>query len=173
MIGGDIVCLRPWRESDINFLGELRNDVAIQSQLLSRVRGSSRVQIHDWIQKFSSSNDRLFFVIARCQDNEPVGFVQVTEIDYIDRRGELGICIGRQYQGRRYGTEAVSLISTYLAKHWNYRKLYLRVRSDNFRAYHLYQASGFRECGRLISHVFIEGHWHDVALMELLFEGNN
>ena len=42
MIDGMVVRLRGWQESDLEVITEMRNDLALQAQLLARTRGSAR-----------------------------------------------------------------------------------------------------------------------------------
>ncbi len=168
MIEGRYLRLRPWIDSDIPALTALRNDISIQAQLLSRTRGSNPIQIRDWLNDRSSHNDRLFYVIAESATNRCGGFLQIDKINLLDRRAELGICVLPDFQGRGFAKEAISLVKGHLVAYWNLRKLNLSVRADNTVARRAYHKIGFQECGQLRSHVFLEGDWHDVVLMEWL-----
>jgi len=171
VIEGRYMRLRPWIDSDIPALTALRNDISIQAQLLSRTRGSSPMQIRDWLSARSSHNDRLFYVIAESATDRCGGFLQIDKLNFLDRRAELGICVLPDFRGRGFAKEAISLVKGYLVAYWNLRKLNLSVRADNAVARQVYCKIGFRECGRLRSHVFVEGNWHDVVLMEWLLDG--
>lgn len=167
MIEGVSICLRPWKEADVPVMMDVRNDVALQAQLLARVRGSDDAQVRRWLQDRSSGADSLLFIVADRQSDAAIGFVQLTGIDTIDRRAELGICLVRQWQGRGAGTEALRLMFPYLRESRGLRKLSLRVRSDNVGAIRCYRSVGFEECGCLREHVYLEGTWHDLVLMDI------
>lgn len=166
MLEGASVRLRPWGEPDVPALMDLRNDVALQAQLLARVRGSGPEQVRTWLKDRSAGAGSLLFVIADRSDDTTLGFVQVTDLDLADRRGELGICLRREAQGRGAGTETIGLLLPYLRSVWNLHKLVLRVRADNAGAIRCYVKAGFAECGRFHEHVFIDGVWCDLVLME-------
>lgn len=168
MIEGDRLRLRPWREDDLSALTALRNDLATQAQLLARARGSDPVQLRDWLHARTSLAGRLFFVIADRLSDECSGYLQLDELDFVDRRAELGICLGVEMRGRGLGSEAIALVLRHLVRNWNLRKVHLRVRADNALARACYRKLGFQECGRLRAHVYLEGAWHDVVMMELL-----
>jgi RimJ/RimL family protein N-acetyltransferase len=170
MIEGSRVRLRPWRENDLDALTALRNDVATQAQLLARARGSDPVQVREWLHARAASADRIFFVIADRETDRCLGFLQVADFDTVDRRAEFGICLSTTTRGQGKGGEALTLAMQHLVQLWNLRKLSLRVRADNRSAQNCYRKLGFRECGRLEAHVFLEGRWQDVVLMELLIE---
>jgi RimJ/RimL family protein N-acetyltransferase len=172
MIEGHQLRLRPWSETDLPTLTALRNDVATQAQLLARARGNDPIQVRDWLHARTAHSDRIFYVIALRDTNHCVGFLQVVDFDPVDRRAEFGICLLSETRRRGFGGEALELAMAHLVQHWNLRKLSLRVRGDNAVARGCYRKLGFEECGRLHSHVYLDGAWQDVVLMEKLLEGS-
>lgn len=103
MLKSATISLRPWQDADLPILTEMRNDVVLQSQLLARARGSRSEQVREWLQSRSSQNDRMLFIIADCQDNQAQGFIQLNELNLIDRHADLGICLSTQARGRGLG----------------------------------------------------------------------
>ena len=166
MLKSATISLRPWQDTDLPILTEMRNDVVLQSKLLARARGSRSEQVREWLQSRSSQNDRMLFIIADCQDNQAQGFIQLNELNLIDRHADLGICLSTQARGRGLGGQAIALLAQYLRDQWSLRKLCLSVRADNTAALRCYEKLGFKRCGLLRQHVFIEGRWQDVVLME-------
>lgn len=162
--------LRPWRDGDVPFLMRLRNDIPLQAQLLARARGSDEAQVRGWLQDRTLPPARLFLVIADATTDATLGFVQVSDLDPLDRRGELGIGLASEAQGSGHGGRALSLLLEHLRATRGLRKMSLRVRSDNERAIRCYERAGFVRCGLLRSHVHIENAWRDVMLMECLLE---
>ncbi|MBK6961251.1 MAG: GNAT family N-acetyltransferase [Gammaproteobacteria bacterium] len=71
----------------------------------------------------------MFFIVADRATDATLGFLQITDMDLIDRRAELGICLIRESQRRGIGSESLHLVSAYLRDIWNCRKLSLRVRA--------------------------------------------
>lgn len=166
MISSSRLRLRAWQEGDVADLVRLRNDIDLQAALLSRVRGSTPEQVRLWLQDRSRSIDGLFFIIADAQSDRVQGYLQFTDCDQIDQRAELGICIAPTAQGQGIGREALSLVLPFLRDTWGARKVVLRVRSDNKSAIRLYENIGFERCGTFREHVFVDGRWYDVILME-------
>ena len=166
MLKSATISLRPWQDADLPILTELRNDVALQAQLLARARGSRPEQVREWLQSRSCQQDRMLLIIADCQDNQAQGFIQLNELNLIDRRADLGICLSAQARGRGLGGQAIGLLAQYLRDQWNLHKLGLSVRADNAAALRCYEKLGFTRCGLLRQHVFIEGRWQDIVLME-------
>ena len=166
MIEGHSIRLRPWLEDDLPTLSTLRNDIALQAQLLTRVRGNRLNQVREWLELRSEQADCLMFIIAGLDANNVLGFIQVSNLDYINGHADLGICMISQSRGKGFGGEAIDLFACYLRDQWHLRKINLRVRSDNVSAIRCYEKVGFQHCGQLRKHIFIDGCWHDVKLME-------
>ncbi len=164
------IVLRAWRDVDVELLTVLRNDRHLQSLLLARVRGSDEAQVRQWLRERTSGADSLFFVVAESPADRCIGYVQLAAIDWVDRNGDLGICLAPAHQGQGVGTRALTLAIDALRRTWGIRKISLRVRSDNLRAIRCYERFGFAHCGLQRRHVNLDGAWLDVVLMELFVD---
>jgi RimJ/RimL family protein N-acetyltransferase len=81
---------------------------------------------------------------------------------------ELGIGIGdRDYWGRGYGREAVSLLVDYGFRMHNLRKIWLTAHGSNERAIRSYLAAGFVEEGRQREQTWSGGRYEDLVLMAI------
>lgn len=169
MLEGVHVNLRPWRINDLPMLTAVRNDVVLQGQLLGRPRGSTSEQVQQWLEGFAKDPHSIFMVIADKSD-AMMGFIQVKHIDTLNRSAEIGIGMLGQKTGKGFGTESIRLIAQYLKHNWNLRKIILQVRSDNSVAMSAYKKLGFASCGQYREHVFIEGQWRDISMMELFVQ---
>lgn len=167
MIEGSQIRLRPWRDDDLPSLTAWRNDVALQAQLMSRPRGSDVAKVRSWLEGRTASADRLFLIAATRVDDAAIGYVQIENLNLVDRCGELGICLAPARQHKGYGTEAIRLAAEYMRANWELRKICLRVLAENQCAIKCYTKCGFVECGRLHQHFLADGRWNDVLLMEL------
>jgi RimJ/RimL family protein N-acetyltransferase len=163
--------LRPWQDADLSVLTELRNDIAIQAQLLARARGSRSEQVREWLQRYGGQSDRFLLIIAARETDETLGFTQVTDMNSLDGHADVGICLIKQAQGRGLCKHVLDLLGDHLCSHWHLRKLNLRVRADNIPALRCYEKAGFERCGLLRRHIFIDDHWQDVVLMERFLAG--
>jgi diamine N-acetyltransferase len=167
MIDGASIRLRAWRDQDVPVMRVLRNDVALQAQLLARARGSDDSQVRRWLEERSTGDESLLYIIADRENDAALGYLQLTGIDPIDRRAELGICLAPQAQGRHVGRDSLLLLLPHVQETRNLRKVSLRVRADNLSAIRCYQNVGFKQCGLLREHVHIDGAWQDLVLMEI------
>ena len=166
MIEGSRIRLRDWSEADLSALTAWRNDVALQRQLLARVRGSSVDQVREWARERSRGPSSLLQVIATREADQPIGYVQLVGIDDLDQCGDMGICIEPRSQGAGVGREVLSLLIAHACQWRALRKLELRVRADNARAIRCYESVGFIRCGALHARAFVDGAYEDVILME-------
>lgn len=95
------------------------------------------------------------FMLCAYDRDRPVGNVSIRAIGphiKVRHRGGLGISVIREYWSAGLGTvlmeEAIRL-----ARELSYEQVELGVYSDNERARHLYEKTGFRPCGA-IPHAF-------------------
>jgi RimJ/RimL family protein N-acetyltransferase len=167
VIEGLSIRLRPWRESDVDSVMSLRNDVALQAKLLARALGSDESQVRQWLVHRSGKDSGILWIIADRTTDAALGYLQITGIDPEDRNADLGICLAPAAQGKGLGSEALRLALANLRDTYGLRKINLRVRADNQPAIRCYTRLGFEQCGLLKAHVRIAGQWLDVVLMEL------
>lgn len=165
------VHLRRWREQDLSLLVRLRNDVALQAQLLARARGSDEAKVRAWLAAREAAG-AVLLMVADAASGRGMGYVQAVDIDRDDGRADIGICLEPDSQGQGLGGEALHLLIAHLRDAEGLGKVTLRVRADNERAIRCYLGHGFRECGRLRAHARFEGRWIDVVLMEQFLDPN-
>jgi len=158
--------LRAPEASDVPFLRALRNDVALQTQLLSLPRPNSDDRVREWIGSLARDEASLFFIIHAVAEAAPVGFIQVREMHMVHRRGVLGICLAEAARGQGHGSAAMEMMEDFARRVFGLRKLTLQVLASNTEAVRLYERSGYTTVGVLRGHFMNGGFFHDVALME-------
>lgn len=166
MLQGERLVLREWRESDLQTLALLRNDVELQTLLMARARPNSIEKVRGWLSERSSRDDMAFFIAAARADDTVYGYLQVANIDRYNEIGELGICLAHNVQGNGLAREACQLLDPYLRQVLGLRKLILRVLASNARAVSFYRKNGYRQVGKLERHFRINDQYHDVLIME-------
>ncbi|SFS05904.1 diamine N-acetyltransferase [Dyella sp. OK004] len=166
MLQGERLVLREWRESDLQDLALLRNDVELQALLMARAKPNSIERVRHWLSERTSREEMSFFVAAARVDDAVLGYLQIANIDRYNEVGELGICLAHGAQGNGLAREACQLLEPYLRQVLGLRKLTLQVLASNERAVSFYRKSGYREVGRLEQHFHFNGQYHDVLVME-------
>lgn len=166
MLQGNRLILREWRESDLEALTLLRNDIDLQAQLMSQAKPNSVERVRLWLIERSSRDDMVFFIAAAYADDAVLGYLQVANLNSFHGIGELGICFSPAAQGKHLAMEACQLLETYLRRTLGIRKLTLKVLADNTRAVKFYLNAGYREVGSMRQHFRIGEKHQDVLIME-------
>jgi RimJ/RimL family protein N-acetyltransferase len=87
-------------------------------------------------------------VIGITADGEAVGLALVRNLDEEPACYDLQqFMIDRRYQGKGYGTEALKLILSNLAKEGRYDSAEVCVKKDDAAALHVYEKTGFIDTG--------------------------
>ena len=170
MLQGKLVRLRGITREDLPRLLEFNNNLEVElagggdpptPQSLERLQAE-----HDQEASKGGRNGPVFAIEA---DGKFIGQCALFNINTIAQTGELGITIGdAAYWGRGYGRESIGLLVEYAFIHRNFHKVWLQVHASNLRAQRAYAACGFREEGRLRSHVWSNGQYDDLVIMGLL-----
>jgi RimJ/RimL family protein N-acetyltransferase len=157
-------------EEDLALLFDMLNDAPLQSLLIGLAKPRSREMVKAWLDdKLNDPNMR--FLIA-ADGEQATGYVQLANIDWINRVGTLGICIAEQQRGLGQGAAAVKLLHDYARFSLNLRKIILAVRGDNEAAIKLYEKLGYRLAGAWKEHVWAGAAYCDVVLMEFFLDGS-
>lgn len=165
MLRGSRIELRAWREDDLPALLAMRNDLALQSLLITQARPNSEEKVRRWLIDKSAREDGVFFVIAALDNQCCLGYLQLSDMHSLHGTAELGICLSPDAQGQGTGREALGLLEDYVRRVFSLRKIVLRVRAD-IPAASFYPRLGYREVGCFQEHVYVNGHYLDVLLME-------
>ncbi len=166
MLRGDKVTLRPWRDDDVPFFVELRNDVQTQTALLAAPRPNTPDRVADWLNRRSDADDAAFFVIADNAGDTACGFIELREIDTLNRNGYLGIALAESVRGQGFAVEAMTLLEDYARSIFNLHKICLHVLAANGPDVKLYERCGYETAGVMREHFYRKGAYHDVAIME-------
>lgn len=151
---------------DNKFLIKIRNDIELQCMLMSRPKPNNISKIETWVNQKLSDTHVIFFVIADAVSGSPVGYIQLDEIDFINRKCKLGVCIDSPYQGQGYATDAFVLLESYVKKIFSIRKIAISVLLNNKRAISFYEKMMYRTVGLLQEDFYLDNEFHDVLLME-------
>lgn len=85
-------------------------------------------------------NKRSFMIYACTEDEEPVGYVNVLDLEV--EAEILRICVAKPYRNRGMGKKLLQFVIDY-CKEEKYDKIFLEVKSTNKIAIDLYERMGF------------------------------
>ncbi len=170
MLRGEKVTLRAVTRDDLPRLLDFYNDVEVElagGGDPPRPTTLERLQRDFDREAAEPPRDKTDFAIEA--DGNFIGHCGLFHIDETARHGELGITIGdKDYWGRGYGREAVSLLLDYAFRLRNLRRVWLEVHASNERAIRAYRSCGFVEEGRMREHIWLGGRYLDNVLMGVL-----
>jgi RimJ/RimL family protein N-acetyltransferase len=105
------------------------------------------------------------------QDGNHIGWVDLKNVDRLNKHAELGIAIGdKRYWGKGYGLSAMRKMLEYGFMQMDLNKIWLRVEVDNEKAIRSYKRIGYVEEGILRQDRLRKGVFVDRLRMSILKE---
>jgi RimJ/RimL family protein N-acetyltransferase len=99
---------------------------------------------------------------------ELIGWIELRDISWRRRTGELRVCLGaKNLWGRGFGTAAVRGFVAQVFRRWGMNEIYLRVATWNRRAIRAYEKCGFRRTALLRAGRRSRDGLEDLLLMTL------
>jgi diamine N-acetyltransferase len=160
----DTLILRPLEREDLRFVHELDNNESVMHYWFEEPY-EAFVELADLYDRHIHDQSERRFIAE--VGGEPVGLVELVEINHIHRRAEFQIIIAPAHQGKGHATAGTRLAMDYAFTVLNLYKLYLIVDCDNARAVSVYTKLGFIEEGRLRDEFFVDGEYRDVLRMAI------
>src|SRR5690625_2159211 len=120
-------------------------------------------------QVILDSHNAKSYLLVEKENEQSIGIVSLTNIDYKNRNAECIIDIGeKDYWGKGFGSEGLMLLLDYAFYEMNLHRVSLRVFSFNERAIRMYTKLGFSQEGNSRQSLFRDGKWHDIVHMGIL-----
>ena len=118
--------------------------------------------------ELAGDDDNVVFIVD--VEGEVAGAIQYyEELDPWYRHASIDIYLATAHQGHGIGTEAVTLLATYLVDERGHHRITIDPAADNSQAIRSYEKVGFRAVGVMRSYERrADGSWHDGLLMDLL-----
>ncbi|MDD4096326.1 MAG: GNAT family protein [Oscillospiraceae bacterium] len=167
-IKGKRVFLRAVEISDRDVLLSIINDENIENGLGGWSFPVSELQQEDWIRSLKLNDKTLRCMIVSNADNQAVGTVILSDIDYKNGTAEIHIKIMDQGQGKGFGSESISLLASYAFNELRLNCIYAYVNSYNEASQTLFEKQGFIKDGDLRGRIFKRGQFHNVYSYSLL-----
>ena len=168
-LSGDRVRLRELRETDYEFMVDLRNDLATQ--------GWSRTLPPDYTvgmyrrryeaREFSFRRTDATFIVEELDGSRRVGYCGYSGL--VDRHSaQIGVALLQEYHGRGYAHEVNELLLRLLFDEMGVHKVTLWTHTGNQAAVRSAERLGFTIASRFREAVFKGGRHHDNLHMDLL-----
>ncbi len=120
-----------------------------------------------WFERISVDASCRYWIIM-CEE-APIGVLNLAQIDGVNRRCSAGYYVGEEAY-RSLGAMIPAYLYNYVFKVMGFHKIYGEVMADNARVLQIHALHGYRQVGTYKDHVFKEGRFYDVVLVELLSE---
>lgn len=154
-----LITLRCTKESDLDFV-------------ISAEREPDNAQyVGQWTREQHMSvfykKDIFHILVEDLITCKPVGYVIISGLENTSHSIELKrlvIC----NKGRGLGRETIRLIKKIAFEQMNAHRLWLDVRSKNYKAQKLYKSEGFKEEGILREAIFYNGDYESLIVMSIL-----
>ena len=174
MLIGKNIKLRALRMEDLDYINAWRNDLKNKIMSQGFRLPITKVQDENWLkQKMSNtSSNEVYFIIESINDANPIGLIQLTEIDYISGLATWGLIIGDKNQrGKGYSKEAAILLFKYAFNMLNLNKIIGYPILYNDATIKMHKSIGiFKEEGILNKHYYLNGEYHDILILSVFRE---
>ncbi len=162
--------LRAFEKEDLEIvLGWVNDEEVTQYLSDSLIYPVSRTDEVKWLESISNANHKEKVLAIETMSGKLIGSVGLTNINWVERKAEMGIMIGEKDQWNKgYGSEAVREILRLAFEKMNLNRIYLRVFENNPRAIKVYERCGFRREGVLRHDHFRGQRYFDTIIMGIL-----
>lgn len=168
---GNSITLRRLEKNDIEKFKEIESNMENRLLMNDGIPFPPTDADHDkFINGISADKDDYMFAVELIDEKIFIGTIAVYLINWKNSTCHVGISMASDYQGKGFGTEAMSVMLDYIFNYININKIKLSVFSFNKRAILSYEKCGFKHEGVLKEEIFRFGHNHDVFLMAILRE---
>ncbi|WP_339216946.1 GNAT family protein [Ornithinibacillus sp. FSL M8-0202] len=164
------VKLRKMEVEDIELYHTWRNDMEVMTSTNPVLDVYSLQETKEFVEgNIVMPHSSKSYIIEDRECTKAIGITSLINIDLKNRNAECIIDIGeKDYWGKGYGKEALTLLLDYAFLEMNLHRVSLRVFSFNERAINLYRNIGFKKEGVSRQSIFRNGRWHDTVHMGLL-----
>jgi RimJ/RimL family protein N-acetyltransferase len=108
------------------------------------------------------------FGISLKGEQEIIGIIDLSDIDWEDKKAEMGFWIGKRFWGQGIMTEAINLIARFAFRELKLNKIYARVFEGNIASMKALEKNRFCHEGILRDEVYKYRRWIDEHYYGLL-----
>ena len=158
VLEGERIFLRKVKISDAEEEASLLNDFKVVEHLGLHIKNPYPFKVKyakKYIQEVSRKKDKYMFMIVLKDTGRIIGAMGIEgfekKTDY--QIAKIGYWIGKEYWGKGYAKEAVSLVIDFAFKKLKLRKICAQVNEPNIASQKLLEKLGFKKEGILREHV--------------------
>ena len=160
---------RKLTSDDLYYYYKWMGDREVTQYLENRFLPHSVGDLQVYINQKNGDPNCLFLGILSSSLKTHIGNIKLDYIDWIHRRGEIGIMIGRKdFWGKGYGEEAIRGLCEFAFNELNLFRITAGCYEANKASLGAFQKAGFFVEGVYRKHIWCNGEWNDEVLMGLL-----
>ena len=156
---------------DIDFLFDLENDPRLW-HVTQTYAPYSRYDIEQYVfaadKQDVASTRQVRFVVEYLSESQPVGTIDLFDLDLRNRRAGIGIVITEPFRGKGLAAMGLDLLMDYAFNHLNLHQLYCNVEEGNFKSLELFKKKGFVEAGLKRDWNSKDGGWKGEFLLQYI-----
>lgn len=166
------VYLRALEVEDYEKSIKWRKDEEIWSKVVGTKYFVSSEYEKKWVtEAIFESSKNIKLAICLKENDEYIGNIYLTNIDWKNRNACYGIMIGeKEYWGKGLAQEALTLILEHAFMDMGIVRVYARYLKDNLASINAAKKCGFKEEGILRKAVFKNGDYQDIKIMSIIRE---
>ena len=172
LLSNGIIRLRCPEPEDITLLYQIENDVTLWS-ISNNMAPYSYYQLRKYVEESCHDvyqDKQIRFMIERIADGAVMGCIDLTNINFLNRRAEVGIMVLKEFRHQGIGSTALNILYQYARQMIELNQLYSLVVSTNLPAIKLFTSNGFSQSGSLKEWLRDKSSYHDVTLFQKKIE---
>ncbi len=164
------VQLRAFEPEDVDTIVRWVNDEMVTRYLSDAlIYPVSKADEQKWLESISGTNHKEKVFAIETLNRELIGSVGLHNINWIERKAEMGIMIGeKEFWNKGYGSDALHEVLRIAFEKMNLNRVYLRVYENNSRAIRVYEKCGFQKEGVLRQDHYRGHQYYDTLVMGIL-----
>lgn len=171
ILESDIVRLRALEPEDVDILYKWENDTSVW-KVSNTVAPFSRHILRQFIdnQKYDIFDTRqLRLIIEEKENNNPVGCIDLFDIDPYNRRAGVGVLIyDKKDKCQGYASSALQILIRYSFMILHLNQIYCNILFDNTASLNLFRSKGFLTIGIKREWVKTTSGWLDEYMLQLI-----
>nr|WP_162241223.1 GNAT family protein [Leifsonia sp. Leaf325] len=161
--------LRPVEREDLEFLRDLANDPVVRAKVVGWDWPLSLAGQEKWFDRADTDSSVHRFIAE--DENGPAGMAGLWEVDWHNRTALVAVKLGGRpdVRGRGLGIAVVDAIMDFAFNDVGLNRLHSTILDDNDASLALFvRKAGWSVEGRLRSHVWRSGDYHDLVQVGIL-----
>lgn len=172
MFKGKKVKLRAYKSDEVQRVLDLIEEDGLKETLwVNTIFPISFEGQKKFMENASNPNGELYnFAIESLESGEYIGGCGINSIDRKNSVAVIGLWLGKEYHGKKYGSDSLRVLCNFLFNEMNIHKIKLNYFEFNEAGKKCYEAVGFKEEGRNREELYRHGKYYDTISMGLFRE---